>query len=217
MPVQALCIHRSHIEHTVEFVVTSFLHIGLLGAILINTKQKKKFKKNKMNPFPQFIGDLREPDFCLQTWTWTLPYGTAGSPRGLRGKVYRSESDMPLYKWRVTLITSTLYSRKNIVNPTISFFIKAYCTDTILFQTHVFRNYLLQCTRNILPDTLETGEFLEGQDPGKIDDSIDFIQLNFAEMNKLWVRMQHQVWKLQCDPEKFGIGRKLLDSSYALK
>ena len=55
------------------------------------------------------------------------------------------------------------------------------------------RNYLLQCTRNILPDTLETGHFEEGQDPGKIDDSIDFILLNFAEMNKLWVRMQHQV------------------------
>ena len=36
---------------------------------------------------------------------------------------------------------------------------------------------------------LETGPFEEGQDPGKIDDSIDFIQLNFAEMNKLWVRM----------------------------
>ena len=54
------------------------------------------------------------------------------------------------------------------------------------------RNYLLQCTRNILPDTLETGAFEEGQDPGKIDDSIDFILLNFAEMNKLWVRMQHQ-------------------------
>ena len=54
------------------------------------------------------------------------------------------------------------------------------------------RNYLLQCTRNILPDTLETGHFDEGQDPGKIDDSIDFIHLNFAEMNKLWVRMQHQ-------------------------
>ena len=47
--------------------------------------------------------------------------------------------------------------------------------------------------RNILPDTLETGEFSEGQDPGNIDDSIEFIQLNFAEMNKLWVRMQHQV------------------------
>ena len=25
-----------------------------------------------------------------------------------------------------------------------------------------------------------------------MNDSIDFIQLNFSEMNKLWVRMQHQ-------------------------
>uniref|UniRef100_A0A2I3H810 Vacuolar protein sorting-associated protein 35 n=1 Tax=Nomascus leucogenys TaxID=61853 RepID=A0A2I3H810_NOMLE len=43
------------------------------------------------------------------------------------------------------------------------------------------RNYLLQCTRNILPD--------EGE---PTDDSMDFVLLNFAEMNKLWVRMQHQ-------------------------
>merc|ERR1719210_2638835 len=55
------------------------------------------------------------------------------------------------------------------------------------------RNYLLQCTRNILPDALE-----DIQDPsqmtldGTIEDSIDFILLNFSEMNKLWVRMQHQ-------------------------
>ncbi len=28
---------------------------------------------------------------------------------------------------------------------------------------------------------------------GTITDSIDFILLNFSEMNKLWVRMQHQV------------------------
>ena len=27
---------------------------------------------------------------------------------------------------------------------------------------------------------------------GTVEDSIDFILLNFAEMNKLWVRMQHQ-------------------------
>ncbi|XP_070303476.1 vacuolar protein sorting-associated protein 35-like [Salvelinus sp. IW2-2015] len=53
------------------------------------------------------------------------------------------------------------------------------------------RNYLLQCTRNILPDD---GEQLEGEDAmtGDINDSIDFVLLNFAEMNKLWVRMQHQ-------------------------
>jgi hypothetical protein len=27
---------------------------------------------------------------------------------------------------------------------------------------------------------------------GTVGDSIDFIHLNFSEMNKLWVRMQHQ-------------------------
>ena len=52
------------------------------------------------------------------------------------------------------------------------------------------RNYLLQCTRNVLPDCLEADQ-PEG-DHGTIENSIDFILLNFAEMNKLWVRMQHQ-------------------------
>ncbi|XP_071784980.1 vacuolar protein sorting-associated protein 35-like [Asterias amurensis] len=51
------------------------------------------------------------------------------------------------------------------------------------------RNYLLQCTRNILPDgTKEENE----NDSGTVEDSIDFILLNFGEMNKLWVRIQHQ-------------------------
>ena len=46
------------------------------------------------------------------------------------------------------------------------------------------RNCLLQCTKNVLPDQLEPGQFAEGQDPGKIDESIAVILLNFAEMNK---------------------------------
>lgn len=50
------------------------------------------------------------------------------------------------------------------------------------------RNYLLQCTRNVLPDVVEA---TDDQD-GSVYDSIDFILMNFAEMNKLWVRMQHQ-------------------------
>ncbi|XP_035680278.1 vacuolar protein sorting-associated protein 35-like isoform X2 [Branchiostoma floridae] len=60
------------------------------------------------------------------------------------------------------------------------------------------RNYLLQMTRNSLPDCPPN----ENPEPvkegeveirsGDIKDSIDFILLNFAEMNKLWVRMQHQ-------------------------
>ncbi|VCX10288.1 unnamed protein product [Gulo gulo] len=51
------------------------------------------------------------------------------------------------------------------------------------------RNYLLQCTRNILPDE---GEPTDEETTGDISDSMDFVLLNFAEMNKLWVRMQHQ-------------------------
>lgn len=50
------------------------------------------------------------------------------------------------------------------------------------------RNYLLQCTRNVLPDVVEASDEHEGT----VFDSIDFILMNFAEMNKLWVRMQHQ-------------------------
>merc|ERR1719266_1136641 len=59
------------------------------------------------------------------------------------------------------------------------------------------RNYLLQCTRNVLPDALDDlvqevqANNMTSLD-GTIQDSIDFILLNFSEMNKLWVRMQHQ-------------------------
>ncbi|KAG1700050.1 Vacuolar protein sorting-associated protein 35 [Nymphon striatum] len=52
------------------------------------------------------------------------------------------------------------------------------------------RNYLLQCTRNVLPDIDEETEETQGY--GTVKDSVDFIHLNFSEMNKLWVRMQHQ-------------------------
>uniref|UniRef100_A0A7S4UC97 Vacuolar protein sorting-associated protein 35 n=1 Tax=Guillardia theta TaxID=55529 RepID=A0A7S4UC97_GUITH len=47
------------------------------------------------------------------------------------------------------------------------------------------RNYLLQCARDKLPDI--------GSEYGSdVADGIDFLMHNFAEMNKLWVRMQHQ-------------------------
>lgn len=76
------------------------------------------------------------------------------------------------------------------------------------------RNYLLQCTRNVLADVVgESGGLSGGPPPpislsageeelggeedsaaagGSVQDSIDFVLMNFAEMNKLWVRMQHQ-------------------------
>ncbi|CAF3893498.1 unnamed protein product [Rotaria sordida] len=52
------------------------------------------------------------------------------------------------------------------------------------------RNYLLQCVKSLLPDTEEENQ--EATKTGTILDSLDFILLNFSEMNKLWVRMQYQ-------------------------
>lgn len=60
------------------------------------------------------------------------------------------------------------------------------------------RNYLLTSTKELIPDipvnTKSSG--IAGENAGNVQDSIDFILTNFAEMNKLWVRMQHQVFNL---------------------
>ncbi|XP_039269213.1 vacuolar protein sorting-associated protein 35-like [Styela clava] len=54
------------------------------------------------------------------------------------------------------------------------------------------RNYLLQCTKNVLPNaSSEASEDDKNESTGTVADSIDFILTNFTEMNKLWVRMQH--------------------------
>lgn len=50
------------------------------------------------------------------------------------------------------------------------------------------RNYLSQVTRDKLPD--KDSEY-EGEG-GDVKDAIEFVLQNFGEMNKLWVRMQHQ-------------------------
>ncbi|VDM58394.1 unnamed protein product [Angiostrongylus costaricensis] len=67
------------------------------------------------------------------------------------------------------------------------------------------RNYLLQSTRTLLPDSpdLNTTEYVFVNDlpesdkepqecDGTVSDAVHFVLVNFAEMNKLWVRMQHQ-------------------------
>lgn len=50
------------------------------------------------------------------------------------------------------------------------------------------RNYLAQASKSKLPDT---GSEYEGAG-GTVTDAVTFVLSNFAEMNKLWVRMQHQ-------------------------
>ncbi|GAX84024.1 hypothetical protein CEUSTIGMA_g11449.t1 [Chlamydomonas eustigma] len=51
------------------------------------------------------------------------------------------------------------------------------------------RSYLCQRSKGLLPDT---GSPYEGNGGGDIHDAVDFLLSNFIEMNKLWVRMQHQ-------------------------
>jgi vacuolar protein sorting-associated protein 35 len=50
------------------------------------------------------------------------------------------------------------------------------------------RNYLSHCSKDKLPDI---GSEYEGAGGG-VQDAIEFVLQNFAETNKLWVRMQHQ-------------------------
>lgn len=50
------------------------------------------------------------------------------------------------------------------------------------------RSYLSQVSRDKLPDV---GSEYEG-DGGTVMDAVEFVLQNFTEMNKLWVRMQHQ-------------------------
>ncbi|GAQ84640.1 VPS35B VPS35 homolog B [Klebsormidium nitens] len=50
------------------------------------------------------------------------------------------------------------------------------------------RSYLSQISKDKLPDT---GSDYEGEG-GTIHDAVEFVLQNFTEMNKLWVRMQHQ-------------------------
>lgn len=54
------------------------------------------------------------------------------------------------------------------------------------------RNYLLQCTKSLLPDIAPVVNANNEEQDGDINDSIEFILFNFSEMNKLWVRMQYQ-------------------------
>ena len=52
------------------------------------------------------------------------------------------------------------------------------------------RAYLCQAVRGLLPDV---GSGYEGPEGGDTADALEFLLTNFTEMNKLWVRMQHQV------------------------
>ena len=83
---------------------------------------------------------------------------------------------------------------KGVQHPTRGLFLRAYlCQVTDMHVSVVLQNPAdyLDCTqvcRGLLPET----QAVEGSQGGDIQDGLDFLLLNFQEMNKLWVRMQHQ-------------------------
>ena len=78
--------------------------------------------------------------------------------------------------------------------PLSSSILYLYSLSIVKVPTLFLRNYLLQSVRAILPDTKvdEGNGDAKESEYGTITDSIDVLLKNFTEMNKLWVRMQHQ-------------------------
>ena len=57
------------------------------------------------------------------------------------------------------------------------------------------RSYLMQMTKDKLPGSQgfpEAGEGVQAAGSGSVQESVEFVLANFAEMCKLWVRLQHQ-------------------------
>ena len=94
---------------------------------------------------------------------------------------------------------------KGVQHPTRGLFLRSYLCQVRKGRalaaelTHIFElcveiqcmsltHFCMQVSRGLLPDT---GSEYEGEG-GNISDALEFLLLNFTEMNKLWVRMQHQ-------------------------
>ncbi|EDW01033.1 GH21205 [Drosophila grimshawi] len=63
-----------------------------------------------------------------------------------------------------------------------------YIKNDSTLKRSILKDLVEIATRNILPDVLVA----DNEHEGNVYDAIDFVLTNFAEMNKLWVRMQHQ-------------------------
>ncbi|KAF9446777.1 vacuolar protein sorting-associated protein 35 [Macrolepiota fuliginosa MF-IS2] len=83
------------------------------------------------------------------------------------GSVYMSISDAPIKE----IMKDMMEMSRGVLHPIRGLFL---------------RHYLSGQTRDHLPITLEPGP------AGCLQDSISFVLTNFIEMNKLWVRLQHQ-------------------------
>ena len=78
------------------------------------------------------------------------------------------------------------------------------------------RAYLCQAVRGLLPDAApdaaqagSSGDAASLSAAGETGDALEFLLQNFTEMNKLWVRMQHQVGQsAKCRARILGVPKQ---------
>jgi len=152
--------------------------------VYLIAEHKRGKRLSDLYELVQYAGNILPRLYLLVTGTWPPsrrtqlcqrtdhPLGVFPAPHlvfaSAVGSVYIQTNEAPTKEILVDMVEMC----RGVQHPTRGLFL---------------RHYLSQVTKNRLPDINTTNPEL-----GTVQDSINFVLVNFVEMNKLWVRMQHQ-------------------------
>lgn len=146
--------------------------------------------RNYYELFMSVTDELREMEMCVDDEEAKSTRGEAArrSIVELYEKVQHTGNIVPRLYLLITVAAVYIKSKK-APSKDILFDLVELCRGVQHPMRGLFlRNYLSQMSKDKLPDE---GTQFEGVG-GSVADSIEFTLQNFGEMNKLWVRMQHQ-------------------------
>ena len=145
--------------------------------------------KNYYELYMNITDELRELELFLQEEDEKATRGEAGkSVVELYEQVQHAGNIIPRL-YLLTTVASVYCKSKKAPAKDILFDLVELCRGVQHPMRGLFlRHYLSQVSKDKLPDT---GSEYEGEG-STVRDSIEFILQNFGEMNKLWVRLQHQ-------------------------
>ena len=145
--------------------------------------------KNYYELYMNITDELRELELFLQEEDEKATRGEVGkSVVELYEQVQHAGNIIPRL-YLLTTVASVYCKSKKAPAKDILFDLVELCRGVQHPMRGLFlRHYLSQVSKDKLPDT---GSEYEGEG-STVKDSIEFILQNFGEMNKLWVRLQHQ-------------------------
>ena len=145
--------------------------------------------KNYYELYMNITDELRELELFLQEEDEKATRGEPGkSVVELYEQVQHAGNIIPRL-YLLTTVASVYCKSKKAPAKDILFDLVELCRGVQHPMRGLFlRHYLSQVSKDKLPDT---GSEYEGEG-STVRDSIEFILQNFGEMNKLWVRLQHQ-------------------------